>query len=221
MRSSIKYRRLLELADTVARESNVWFGISTLPAISRLNAEIFDFKVNSNEGEQKFSLAFRDEQPSGRILIDLHDRKCLIELQKNKATIERDLDAKETSVQSLFARLIQGCSTRNIDTIQVIDLHFLTKQNATEENQIFEVLTTIFLECDEYNKSMLVFDIDSLIMLNKSDSGMSQSTSISNIRLYQFIREKCKIAIVEQENQDQQQAQTANNVRRMIFDQKV
>ena len=194
----INDRRLLELADTVAREFNVWFGISTLPAISRLNRDRLDSRMNSSEGEKKFSLAFRDEQPSGRILIDLLDRKCLIELQDDKATIERDLDDNETSIQSLLARLIQGCSTRNIDTIQVIDLNFLTKQNATEENQIFEVLTTIFLECDEYNRSMLVFDIDSLIMLNKSDSNMSASTSISNIRLYQFIREKCKIAIVEQ-----------------------
>ena len=96
----------------------------------------------------------------------------------------------------------------------MIDLNFLTKQNATEENKIFEVLTTIFLECDEYNKSMLVFDIDSLIMLNKSDSDMAKSTSISNLRLYQFIREKCKTANVERENQEQQQQeQTANQVR--------
>ena len=200
----INDKRLLELADIVARESNVWFGISTLPTLFRLNPNIYNPKIESNEPEQKFSLAFRNEQPSGRILIDLQDRKCFIELQGDKTTIERDVGVNETSVQSLLARLIQGCSTRNIDTIQVIDLNFLTKQNATEENQIFEVLTTIFLECDEYNKSMLVFDIDSLIMLSKSDSEISKSTTISNIRLYQFIREKCKISIVEQENEEQQ-----------------
>ena len=206
-------RRLLELADTAAREFNVWFGISTLPAISRLNADVFNPTVHAKEEENKFSLAFRDEQPSGRILIDLQDGKCLIELQGDKTTIERDLETKETSVQTLFARLIQGCSTRNIDTIQIIDLNFLTKQNATEESQIFEVLTTIFLECDEYSRSMLVFDIDSLIMLSKNDSEMSKSTSISNIRLYQFIREKCKIAIVEQKDEGQQQ--TDNKVTRV------
>ena len=44
---------------------------------------------------------------------------------------------------------------------------------------------------------MLIFDIDSLIMLSVSDSQMSKSLSISNIRLYQFIRQKCKTAIVE------------------------
>ncbi|CAF1254314.1 unnamed protein product [Didymodactylos carnosus] len=44
-------------------------------------------------------------------------------------------------------------------------------------------------------KSMLIFDIDSLIMLNKSDSGMSTPKSISNIRVYQFIREKYKTFI--------------------------
>lgn len=44
---------------------------------------------------------------------------------------------------------------------------------------------------------MLIFDIDSLIMLSVSDSQMSKSLSISNIRLYQFIGQKCKTAIVE------------------------
>ncbi|CAM2705849.1 unnamed protein product [Rotaria socialis] len=34
-------------------------------------------------------------------------------------------------------------------------------------------------------------------MLTLTDSAMSKSVSISNIRLYQFIREKCKIAVVE------------------------
>ncbi|CAF0741588.1 unnamed protein product [Adineta steineri] len=39
-------------------------------------------------------------------------------------------------------------------------------------------------------------------MLNVSDSAMSKSISISNIRLYQFIREKCKAAVVEQKRID-------------------
>ena len=48
---------------------------------------------------------------------------------------------------------------------------------------------------------MIIFDIDSLIMLSVSDSQMSKSLSISNIRLYQFIRQKCASAIVkEKEN---------------------
>jgi len=49
---------------------------------------------------------------------------------------------------------------------------------------------------------MLIFDIDSLIMLSVSDSAMSKSLSISNIHLYQFIREKCKKAIVEEKSTD-------------------
>ena len=44
--------------------------------------------------------------------------------------IERDLDDKEASVQSLFAL------------------------NRTEEKQIFEVLTIIFLERDEYSRDV-------------------------------------------------------------------
>lgn len=46
---------------------------------------------------------------------------------------------------------------------------------------------------------MLVFDIDSLIMLSETDSQTSESRSISNLRLYQFIRQKCKTTIVERQ----------------------
>ncbi|CAF4918759.1 unnamed protein product, partial [Rotaria sp. Silwood1] len=188
----IKDSTLLILADVAAREFNIWFGISTLPEIYRLNSLAFSSPEQGN-----YSLALPNLSPTGRILIDYQDRKCLIELQ-NDATLDKDLDKHETSVPSLLARFVHGCSSRNIDTIQIIDLNFLTKQNAFDENQIFEILTTTFLECNEYNRSMLIFDIDSLIMLSISDSNMSKSKSISNIRLYQFIREKCKTAIVEQ-----------------------
>ncbi|CAF1495219.1 unnamed protein product, partial [Didymodactylos carnosus] len=185
---------LLILADVAAREFNIWFGISTLPEICRLNPLIFGSQQQDN-----YSLALPNLLPTGRILVDYQDRKCLIEIQ-NDVTIEKNLDKHETSVPSLLARFVHGCSSRNIDTIQIIDLNFLTKQNAFDENQIFELLTTTFLECNEYNRSVLIFDIDSLIMLSISDSKMSQSKSISNIRLYQFIREKCKTAIVEQKS---------------------
>lgn len=112
------------------------------------------------------------------------NRKSLIELQGEKVAIERDLDDKEASVQSLPAL------------------------NRTEEKQIFEVLTIIFLERDEYSKSILFFDIDSLIMPSKSYSNMNQSTLISNIRLHQFSREKCKRTIVKQEHQENTVRQT-------------
>ena len=64
---------------------------------------------------------------------------------------------------------------------------------------------------------MLVFDIDSLIMLNKSDSDMTKSTSISNIRLYQFIREKCKEAIVEQKEKQEENKRNSNQDQVNLF----
>ncbi|CAF1331648.1 unnamed protein product [Didymodactylos carnosus] len=185
---------LLILADAVAREFNVWFGISILPEIWRLNPLILSSKDQDN-----YSLALPNLSPTGRILVDCQDRKCLIEL-KNEPTLEKVLIEQGTSILSLLTRFIHGCSSRNIDTIQVIDINFLIKQNAFDENQIFELLTTTFLECDEYNRSMIIFDIDSLIMLDISDSETAKSKSISNIRLYQYIREKCKTAIVEQKS---------------------
>ncbi|CAF2075797.1 unnamed protein product [Rotaria magnacalcarata] len=192
---SITDLALLELADNVAREFSCWFGIGTLPEIVQIYPNLF--QTQKDHKLEEYSLNLPKTSPTGRILVDLRERKCLIELS-NEPTLEKALDDGETSMLTLIARFIHGCSTRNIDTIQIIDLNFLIKQNAFEENQIFELLTTTFLECNEYNRSMLIFDIDSLVMLTVSDSKMSKSESISNIRLYQFIREKCKTAKIEQ-----------------------
>ncbi|CAF0843802.1 unnamed protein product [Didymodactylos carnosus] len=191
----INDHRLLELADSTASDLNVWFGNSTLPEIYRLNSNLF----NISDANDKFSLSLMKLLPTGRILIDLKQRRVFIEL-KNAPTIEKALEKNELSV---LPRLIHGCSTRNIDTLQIIDLNFLMKQNAYEDNQIFELLSTTFDECDQYNRSMKVYDIDSLIMLNKSDSEI-KSKSISNIRLYQIIRETCgKMMMEEQENREE------------------
>jgi hypothetical protein len=59
---------------------------------------------------------------------------------------------------------------------------------------------------------MLIFDIDSLIMLNKSDSEMSKTKSISNIRIYQFIREKCKTSIIEETEPDKEVSIKSYNI---------
>ncbi|UJR08366.1 hypothetical protein I4U23_012637 [Adineta vaga] len=184
---------LLTLADGVAREFSCWFGMETLPNIFRLY-----LSTDSINNQKDYSLESLEHPPSGRILVNLTDRTCVIEFANDIPSYSLDLHSHETSTLTLLSRFINGCSSRNIDTFQIIDLNFLIKNNAFEENQIFELLTTLFLECEEYNRSMLIFDIDSLIMLSVSDSAMSKSTSISNIRLYQFIREKCKSAVVEQ-----------------------
>ncbi|CAF1305783.1 unnamed protein product, partial [Adineta ricciae] len=166
-----------------------------LPEICRIYPNIFQTNATNNPSQQ-FSLVLQRNKPSGRILIDLQERKCFIELL-NGPTLEKELLDDETSLVTLFARIINGCSSRNIDSIQIIDTDFLSKNTAFDENKIIELLATTFAECDEYNRSMFVFDMDSLITLSINDSNMSQSTSISNIQLYRNIREKCKQAFVE------------------------
>ena len=136
---------LLELADNAAREFSCWFGIGTLPEICRLYPNIF---ASANQHDD-YSLKLPGSSPSGRILVDLEAKKCLIELA-NEHTLEKTLDDEETSTMTLLSRFINGCLSRNIDTIQIIDLNFLTKQNAFEENQIFELLTSLFLGKNQY-----------------------------------------------------------------------
>ena len=131
---------LLELADNAAREFSCWFGIGTLPEICRLYPNIFC----STDQQDDYSLKLPNSAASGRILVDLEARKCLIELT-NEPTLEKTLGNEETSTMTLLSRFINGCSSRNIDTIHIIDLNFLAKNNAFEENQTFELLTTTFL----------------------------------------------------------------------------
>jgi hypothetical protein len=130
---------LLELADNAAREFSCWFGIGTLPEICLLYPNIFNSRV-----EDDYSLRLPNTSPTGRILVDLQKKKCFIELH-DEPTIEKELNKEETSVLPLLARFIHGCSSRNIDTIQIIDHNFLTKHNAFEENQVSELLTATIL----------------------------------------------------------------------------
>ncbi|UJR32532.1 hypothetical protein I4U23_019994 [Adineta vaga] len=69
---------LLELADNAVREFSCWFGIGTLPEICRMYPYVFQSK--QDRALEEYSLILPRILPSGRILIDLNDRKCLIEL---------------------------------------------------------------------------------------------------------------------------------------------
>ncbi len=145
---SLNDQILLELADKVAREFSCWFGIGTLPEICRRYPNIF----SSVDQHDRYSLKLPESILSGRILVDLEGRKCFIELI-NEQTLEKKLDNEETSTLTLLSRFINGCSSRNIDTVQIVDLNFLTKQNAFEEKQIFESLTNLFLGKDPLYQS--------------------------------------------------------------------
>ena len=146
--SNLTDDNLLELADNAAREFSCWFGIGTFPEICLHYPNILKTRADDD-----YSLSLPNTSPTGRILVDLQKRKCLIELN-NEPTFEKDLNETETSVLPLLARFVHGCSSRNIDTIQIIDLNFLTKHNAFEENQISELLTTTFLGTDKHVKEI-------------------------------------------------------------------
>ncbi|CAF1436316.1 unnamed protein product, partial [Didymodactylos carnosus] len=182
----INQQYLLKVIDRIARDNNIWFGFTTLPEIYQLNASVFD------QCQEKYSLVLKDLKPTGRILVDLQDKKIFIEQIQPLYTIEIDLDPTEISLLQLLSRFIHGCLSRNIDTIQVIDRNYLSIHNAFDDKQIFELLYSTLMECDEYNRQMVIFDIDSLIMLNESNSDKTKSISISNISLYQAVREQCK-----------------------------
>ncbi|CAF4217021.1 unnamed protein product, partial [Rotaria sordida] len=100
-------KTLLELTNNTAREFSCWFGIGTLAEIYHLYPNI----VSPTEQQEKYSLKLSYLSPSGRILVDLQYRKCLIELSSNDATLESDLNLEETSTLTLLSRFVNGCSS--------------------------------------------------------------------------------------------------------------
>ncbi|CAF1435268.1 unnamed protein product [Adineta ricciae] len=194
-RLTIDEDTLSHIAERVALEYNFYFGSNTLPEIWRKNKAFFDGAFPT-----KYSLVIPDDMglPSGRVLIDLHERKRFLELQNRESfTMEQDLNDNEIDFVSIMPRLVHGCNSRNIDTLQIIDHSFLSKQNAFDEKTIFELLNATFDECKHYNRWMIIFHVDSLIILQKNESQFSSSTTIQNLQMYQFIKENSLMTLIE------------------------
>ena len=173
-----------------------WFGISSLSEICRLYPNV---SSSTNDAErEKYSLKMSESCPTGRVVVDLHIRKCLIELE-GKATIEDDLNDEETSTNTWLDRFLQGCASRNIDTIQTIGLNYLIKNNAFEENQIFELLTTIFGGQSSVSTRFFFENLLWRMWRVQSIDVSLRHGLIDRRRRQRFIREKCKKAVVEQQ----------------------
>ncbi|CAF4627428.1 unnamed protein product, partial [Rotaria magnacalcarata] len=80
----------------------------------------------------------------------------------------------------------------------LIDLNLLSSKGAYDEKKIFETLKERYDECMEYKRSMIVYDLDSLVGVNQSDSessmGTSTSTSIVNQSIYIYVTSRFREA---------------------------
>jgi hypothetical protein len=85
--------------------------------------------------------------------------------------------------------------------LQLIDINLLSSQSAYDEKKIFEILKERYDECMEYKRSMIIYDLDSLIGVSKNESessmGTSISSSIANQNVYTYVTSRFREAKIE------------------------
>jgi hypothetical protein len=155
------------------------------------------------------------------MIVDLQNQRIRIEVLKEKANtkqsqlsiIERELYPNETNVQTLLERLTAYGKSRNVQLLQLIDLNLLASQGAYDEKKVYETLKDRYDECISYTRSMIIYDLDALVGINKSESnsnmGLSISYSVNNQSIYSYVLARFRDRVMEDTQEDE-----ADNVER-------
>lgn len=205
----MKYKEALEIADRTAQQYQILIGSETLPRLLLRNL-MSGSTIRNRLLRHKYA---------GRIIVDLNGESARIEIiqtdgatkESNVAVIEHKLNPNETTIQSLLERLTVYGKDRNVQLIQLVDLNLLASQGAYDDKKIFETLKDRYDECVAYSRSMIIYDLDALVGVNKSESdssmGRSLSSSIVNQSVYTYVRARFREAVIEQqeESNDAQQ----------------
>ncbi|CAF4665900.1 unnamed protein product, partial [Rotaria sp. Silwood2] len=181
----------LKLADHTAQQYQIFIGSETLPRLLLRN------KLDGTRSRtHQLSTNFKY---TGRIVVDLYNHCIRIEIygqdthaSNDKLSIlEYDLYDNETNVQTLLERLTAYGKNRNVQLLQLIDLNLLASQSAYDEKKVYETLKDRYDECAAYARSMIVYDLDALVGVNKSESdsnmGRSISSSVHNQSIYTYV----------------------------------
>ncbi|CAF3715074.1 unnamed protein product [Rotaria sp. Silwood1] len=201
----VNYREALKIADRTAQQYQIFLGSETLPRLLLRNL-MSGSKIRVNHLSRHMY--------AGRIIVDLYGRSVRIEIIKSGGgftVIENELFPNETSVQNLLERLTVYGKDRNVQLLQLIDLNLLASQGAYDEKKVFETLKERYDECVAYTRSMIIYDLDSLVGVNKSESdssmGRSMSSSVVNQSVYTYVRARFREAIVEQQQETDDESQ--------------
>jgi hypothetical protein len=193
----------LKITDRTAQQYQIFIGGDTLPRLLLRN-------LSSNSGKHIEELSDKINY-TGRIVIDLHNGYVRIEYRpKNKnnkkslAIDEQNLNENEINVQTLLERLSIYGQNRNVQLLQLIDLNLLASQGAYDEKKVFETLKDRYDECNAYPRSMIVYDLDALVGVNKSESdsnmGRSTSSSVVNASIYTYVRARFRDCAIEEKS---------------------
>ncbi|CAF1401227.1 unnamed protein product [Adineta steineri] len=190
---------VLTLADRTARHHQISFGLDSLPNLQLQNLKLLKQwrqrtgKTTEELNRHTFHLP-KKRRFTGRILISLSDRCVRIETEKDfnvRYIYEEQFHETEQKLQQLLERITAYGTDRNVQLLQLIDLNLLSSKGAYDEQKVSEVLKECYDECVAYKRSMIVYDLDSLIGVNKSESDSSMGTSVSssvvNQRIYLYV----------------------------------
>jgi hypothetical protein len=195
----VNYLEALKIADRTAQQYQIFLGSETLPRLLMRN-RISGSKMRVNHLSR--------HTYAGRIIVDIHGGSARIEIIETGsriAVIEHKLNPNETSMQSLLERLTVYGKDRNVQLLQLVDLNLLASQGAYDEKKVFETLKERYDECVAYSRSMIIYDLDALVGVNKSESdssmGRSMSSSVVNQSVYTYVRARFREAVVEQQQE--------------------
>ncbi len=206
----------LKLADRTARHYQLYLGLDTLPRLQLRNlydrnelAKIRGRPINDVDDSQAFHLP-KERIFTGKIVISLTDCRVRIETlddSNQRRTIEDKFRETEQNLQQLLERITAYGTDRNVQLLQLIDLNLLSSKGAYDEQKASEILKECYDECTSYKRSMIVYDLDSLIGVNKSESDTSMGTSVSssvvNQHIYVYVTNRFQEAKIEVSNPDE------------------
>ncbi len=207
----------LILADRTARHYQLYLGLDTLPRLQLQNlfdrkklSKIHSCSKTKDDDSQSFHLPKKCTF-TGKIVISLTDRYVRIETinQSNQqySVVEDRFRETEQNLQQLLERVTGYGTDRNVQLLQLVDLNLLSSKGAYDEQKVSEILKECYDECTAYKRSMIVYDLDSLIGVNKSESdssmGTSTSSSVVNQRIYVYITNRFQEAKIESSNPDE------------------
>jgi hypothetical protein len=170
LRINSSYHTVLEHAHETALKYRIIIGAETLPALLLRN-------LNETRPLERWELSNRPKSVyTGKILINLSMKKAYVEAiithnndEKEKIVYQDTLFQRETDLKQLIERLVYYGKSRNVQLLQLVDLNLLLSESAYNEERKFEILKERVEEFSSYRRSMIVFDLDSLIGVNKSE----------------------------------------------------
>lgn len=204
----------LLLADKTAQQYQLFLGLDTLPRLILQN--LYERQLSSKGKLEKIKIRLLDQYHcTGKIIISLekNDRCVRIEAIRRENdkfyVIEDYLNNNEQSLQQLLERITNYGKDRNVQLLQLIDLNLLSSKGAYDEKKIFETLKERYDECIAYKRSMIVYDLDSLIGVNRSESESSMGTSVSSSvvhqSIYTYVVSRFREAKLEASKKDKQE----------------